>query len=90
MIEAMACGTPVIARNKGSVPEVMVNGETGYIINDVEEAVQAVKKVHTVSRRRCREIFEERFSARCMAERYVSLYEQLINAKKHQLETIER
>lgn len=89
MIEAMACGTPVIARNKGSVPEVMVDGVTGFIVNDVEEAVKAVKKVHTISRRRCREVFEERFSAQCMARSYLALYQQLINNKKQQLETVE-
>lgn len=87
MIEAMACGTPVIARNKGSVPEVMEHGVTGYIINDIEEAVAAVKKVHYISRHRCREVFEQRFSARKMALNYVALYEQLIANKKHTLET---
>jgi glycosyltransferase involved in cell wall biosynthesis len=90
MTEAMACGTPVIARNRGSVPEVMTEGVTGFIIEDVEGAVAAVKKLHTISRRACRETFEARFSSRCMAHNYLRLYQQLIDQKKHQFETIEK
>jgi len=82
MIEAMACGTPVIARCHGSVPEVMDQGVTGYIIEDVEEAVQAVKKVDQLSRKRCREVFEERFSVTRMAKDYVKIYKKLIKERK--------
>jgi glycosyltransferase involved in cell wall biosynthesis len=78
MIEAMACGTPVIARSRGSVPEVTVQGETGFIVYGVDEAVTAVNRVSSLDRRRCREVFEERFTARRMAEEYVEAYQALI------------
>jgi len=77
MIEAMACGTPVIAYRQGSVPEVMVDGETGFIVEETDDAVDAVKRVADLSRERCREIFEERFTAGRMARDYVSIYERI-------------
>ncbi len=82
MIEAMACGTPIIARLQGAVPEVMEQGVTGFIVRDIDEAVQAVNAISTLNRKRCREVFEERFTARKMAERYISVYERLIEQKK--------
>ncbi|HXG65160.1 MAG TPA: glycosyltransferase, partial [Blastocatellia bacterium] len=78
MIEAMACGTPVIAFRAGSVPEVMVDGASGYIVDNVEGAVRAVEKVATLDRRECRRVFEERFTATRMAEDYLALYESLL------------
>ena len=78
MIEALACGTPVIARARGSVPEVVDHGATGFVIENIEEAVQAVAQIPGLSRRRCREVFEERFTASRMARDYVSVYEKLI------------
>ena len=78
MIEAMACGTPVIARNRGSVPEVMEQGVTGFICDQVEDSVHAIKRLHTLSRKRCREVFETRFSGSRMVEDYVRLYEKVI------------
>jgi glycosyltransferase involved in cell wall biosynthesis len=78
MIEAMACGTPVIARLHGAVPEVMEHGVTGYIIKDVDEAIKAVKNVSGLSRSLCREVFERRFSATRMAQDYLEIYEKLI------------
>jgi glycosyltransferase involved in cell wall biosynthesis len=80
MIEAMACGTPVIARICGSVPEVIDEGETGFMVKDVAGAVRAVKKLSRINRRRCREIFEQRFTATRMANDYLAVYEQLIGA----------
>ena len=77
MIEAMACGTPVIAFNCGSVPEVIDPGVTGFIVNDIDQAVAAVGKVHTLDRARVRSTFDRRFTARRMAEDYVDLYEEL-------------
>src|SRR5690606_4393961 len=71
MIEALACGTPVIAFRRGSVPEVIEHGVTGYIVADVEDAVRAVGRLPLIGRRRCRDVFEQRFSARRMAEDYV-------------------
>jgi glycosyltransferase involved in cell wall biosynthesis len=79
MIEAMACGTPVIARRRGSVSEVMEDGTTGFVFETVEEAVRAIGNVSRLSRSRCREIFEERFTATRMAQDYVAVYEQLIS-----------
>jgi glycosyltransferase involved in cell wall biosynthesis len=77
MIEAMACGTPVIAYSRGSVPEVLEHGVTGWIVEGIEEAVQAVERVPALSRARCRQVFEERFSASRMAQDYVKLYRRL-------------
>ncbi|MEX2263206.1 MAG: glycosyltransferase family 4 protein [Bryobacteraceae bacterium] len=81
MIESMACGTPVIAYNRGSVPEVMDEGVTGLVVNSVEEAIEALEKVPGICRRRCRERFEKRFSARRMAEDYLAAYERLQSAE---------
>jgi len=78
MIEAMACGTPVIAFSQGSVPEVISNGETGFIVNNVDEAIKAVDKIHTISRECCRYIFETRFSDKRMTDEYLKIYETLI------------
>jgi glycosyltransferase involved in cell wall biosynthesis len=80
MIEAMACGTPVIARSKGSVPEVIRNGENGFIIHTIDEAVHAIDRLPAVSRHRCRQLFEERFTVQRMAQDYVEAYRQLIDA----------
>ncbi|ADJ28468.1 glycosyltransferase family 4 protein [Nitrosococcus watsonii] len=77
MIEAMACGTPVIAYRQGSVPEVMQNGKTGFIVESLEQAVTAVERISQVSRRHCRQVFEEQFSAKCMAKNYLRLYQAL-------------
>jgi len=74
MIEAMACGTPVIAYPFGSVPEVVDEGKTGFIVNDEEEAVKALQKVEGLNRMVCRRVFEERFSAERMAREYVAVY----------------
>jgi glycosyltransferase involved in cell wall biosynthesis len=78
MIEALACGTPVIARRRGSVPEIVRNGETGFICETETEMVDAVQRLSTIDRRRCREEFETRFTDRAMAERYVSVYQGLL------------
>jgi glycosyltransferase involved in cell wall biosynthesis len=81
LIEAMACGTPVIAFRRGSVPEVIDDGITGFVVDDVAGAVRAFERVATFDRVRCRRVFEERFSARRMAEDYLVLYQKLIEAK---------
>lgn len=77
MIEAMACGTPVIAFRCGSVPEVIEHGATGFIVDSVEEAVAAVGKARTLNRRHIRQHFETRFSVDRMAADYLVLYERL-------------
>lgn len=78
LIEAMACGTPVIAFRRGSVPEIITHGLTGFIVDNCEQAVNALREVSTLSRRKIRACFEKRFSARRMALDYVSLYERLV------------
>ncbi len=78
MIEAMACGAPVIAFNCGSVPEVIEHGVTGFIVENEDEAVEAVRRLPEIDRRRVRARFELRFSATAMARRYLDLYERLI------------
>ena len=77
MIEAMACGTPVIAFNNGSVPEVIDPGVTGFIVDDIDAAVAAVNQLHTLDRAGVRAAFDRRFTARRMAEDYLGVYEQL-------------
>jgi glycosyltransferase involved in cell wall biosynthesis len=78
MIEAMACGTPVIAYDHGSVPEVIDDGVTGFIVRNEDEAVAAVARLDQLDRKRIRQVFEARFSARRMASDYVGIYESLI------------
>jgi len=82
MIEAMACGTPVIAFNRGSVPEIIEDGLTGFVVEDETSAAGAVRKAATLSRRAVRQRFEERFTARRMAEDYLQVYRKLIDAKR--------
>ena len=65
---------PVIAWRNGSVPEVMEEGRTGYVVDDLDSAVDAVRNVGRLSRERCREVFERRFTARRMAEDYLRVY----------------
>lgn len=83
MIEAMACGTPVIAHRYGSVPEIVESGVSGFIVRSIEEAVAAVKKIPSIDRRACRRYFEEKFTASRMAEDYLSVYERLIRGQKN-------
>jgi glycosyltransferase involved in cell wall biosynthesis len=78
MIEAMSCGTPVIAFKKGSVPEVIENGVTGFIAESIPQAVEAVSKIHTLSRPTIRRVFEQRFTAKRMVTDYLRLYRRLI------------
>jgi glycosyltransferase involved in cell wall biosynthesis len=77
MIEAFACGTPVIGFPCGSVPEIIVEGETGFIVEDIDRAVEAVGKIGQISRARYRREFELRFTDRHMAQDYVRIYQQL-------------
>jgi glycosyltransferase involved in cell wall biosynthesis len=81
MIEAMACGTPTIAWNRGSVPEVIDEGVTGFIVDSIDDAVEAAKRVPELSRAACRQRFEQRFSVERMARDYVGVYEQLAEAE---------
>jgi glycosyltransferase involved in cell wall biosynthesis len=78
MIEAMACGTPVIAYRRGSVPEIVDDGITGFIVDHEDEAIAAIARIEELDRRRIRATFERRFTARRMAEDYVRHYERLL------------
>ena len=78
MIEAFACGTPVIAFNRGSVPEVVEDGFTGFIVEDETSAVGAVKRLGDLSHKKIRRRFEERFTARRMATDYLAVYRSLM------------
>ncbi|MEK7142639.1 MAG: glycosyltransferase [Patescibacteria group bacterium] len=77
-LEAMACGTP-IANRRSSLPEIVKDGQTGFIVeeNDLGAAVDAVKKIDTISRRNCRQWIEENFSAELMAQNYERAYKEL-------------
>ncbi len=81
MIEAMACGTPVIAYAEGSVSEVMEDGVTGFVVNDIEQAVEAVGRVRELNRAGCRDVFEKRFTSSRMASDYVSAYMRLADLR---------
>jgi glycosyltransferase involved in cell wall biosynthesis len=77
MIEALACGTPVIARRCGSVPEILRDGQTGFVCETDDEMCEAVSRLGHIDRRRCRSDFESRFTDTRMTEQYVALYEAL-------------
>ena len=77
MIEALACGTPVIAYNRGSVPEIIEDGLTGFVVEDDAGAIGAVDRLGQLSRTRIRARFEERFTARRMAQDYLSVYRSM-------------
>ncbi len=82
MIEAMACGTPVIAFENGSVPEVLEDGVTGFIVHSEEEAVAAVKRVGELDRDRIRAEFDRRFTSHHMAQNYLKLYHKLAKTQR--------
>jgi glycosyltransferase involved in cell wall biosynthesis len=86
MIESMACGTPVIAYAGGSVAEVMDDGLTGFVVNNIEQAVEATHRVRDLSRARCREIFEKRFTASRMANDYLDVYTGLADSRMRRME----
>jgi glycosyltransferase involved in cell wall biosynthesis len=80
MIEAMACGTPVLAFRCGSVPEIVEDGITGAIVNTMDEAIAALPHVIALDRKKVRQRFEQRFSATRMAQDYVGIYRSLLAA----------
>jgi glycosyltransferase involved in cell wall biosynthesis len=86
MIEAMACGTPVVAYQDGSVSEVMEDGVTGFIVNEIEQAVEAAGRVRELSRAGCREAFEKRFTASRMAKDYIGVYTRLADSRMRRME----
>jgi glycosyltransferase involved in cell wall biosynthesis len=88
MIEAMACGTPVIAFNRGSVPEVVDEGVTGFIVEDEISAVAAVNNLSSLNREAIRKQFEARFTARRMALDYLAAYRSLTEAAEPRIKLV--
>jgi glycosyltransferase involved in cell wall biosynthesis len=84
-MEAMAAGTPVIAYRSGALPEIVQDGVTGFLVNDVREMAQAIRRVHTLSPASCRAYAERCFSKQHMVRRYLSLYEELISRSMRRL-----
>ena len=80
MVEAMACGTPVIAYRRGSVPEILNHGVSGLIVDTLDEAIQAAKNIGLLDRRQVRLDFESRFTVERMAKNYTDLYERICGA----------
>jgi glycosyltransferase involved in cell wall biosynthesis len=78
VIEAMACGTPVIAYNRGSMPELIEHGVTGFLVDSFEQAVDAIGRIGEIDRAACRRAVEERFTVERMAEKYCALYDHII------------
>lgn len=76
--EAMMCGTPVIAFERGSMEELIVDGKTGFLVNNIEEAIVALSKIYTLSRSECRQHAMDRFSSRVMALNYLKLYHRIV------------
>lgn len=82
MVEAMACGTPVIAFNHGSVKEIVKNSVTGFVVNTIPEMVRAMKKIDTIDRKKCRAWVEQKFSVPAMVDSYEEVYERVLASKK--------
>ncbi|KKS11160.1 MAG: Glycosyltransferase [Candidatus Daviesbacteria bacterium GW2011_GWB1_41_5] len=76
-IEAMACGTPVIAFARGGLKETVVDGKTGYLVNSVEEMAEKIKQIDKIDRKKCREHVEKNFSSQVMAEKYAEYYQEI-------------
>ncbi|MGA7666368.1 MAG: glycosyltransferase family 4 protein, partial [Pseudolabrys sp.] len=85
MIEAMATGTPVIAWRKGSVPKVIDEGVTGFVVDSIEDAVRAVGQIGVLDRTAVRQQFEARFTSSQMATKYLAVYEELVGSKRRKL-----
>jgi len=81
VVEAQACGTPVVAINRGSMPEVIDHGRTGFLCRDLEEAVEALGRIGEIDRRACRRWVEERFSVDRMVDDYVRVYERILGVR---------
>jgi glycosyltransferase involved in cell wall biosynthesis len=82
VIEAMACGTPVIAYNRGSMPELIEDGVTGFLVESFDEAVAAIARIGEIDRAACRRSVEQRFTVERMAERYLELYERILTSPR--------
>ena len=84
VIEAMACGTPVIANNRGSMPELIQENLNGFLVSDTESAVHAVGRIGEIDRAFCRKTVKDHFTIEAMAQRYIQVYEQIIVQRKRE------
>jgi glycosyltransferase involved in cell wall biosynthesis len=78
VVESMACGTPVIAFKRGSMPELIEHGVTGYLVDTLDQAVEAIGRIGEIDRASCRDAVKARFTVDRMADRYLSLYRSLL------------
>jgi glycosyltransferase involved in cell wall biosynthesis len=83
LIEALACGTPVLAYRRGSIPEIIEDGVTGFVCEGIDEMTAAVQRIPEIDRGRCRSSFEQRFTVERMAHDYVRLYERVLGKTCH-------
>ena len=81
MIESMACGTPVVALRKGSVPEIVIHGKTGFVVDTVADMVKAVKTIGLIDPSDCRRHVKDNFSITAMAGKYSKLYQKIIDER---------
>jgi glycosyltransferase involved in cell wall biosynthesis len=81
VIEAMACGTPVIAFDRGSMPELIENGKNGFLVGNVDEAIEAVSRIEDVDRAACRRHVEQHFTVDRMVDKYIQVYEMILQAR---------
>lgn len=82
MIESMACGTPIIALKKGSVPEIVIDGKTGFVVDSIIGMIEAVKHINSINPNVCREHVQDNFSIRSMTQKYSKLYEGIMKSRK--------
>lgn len=88
VIEALACGTPVVTYRHGSFPELIDHGVTGFLCNDEDDMAQALLRIGEIDRARCRNAFEERFTVERMTKEYVQVYERLIREKTEKVQPV--
>jgi glycosyltransferase involved in cell wall biosynthesis len=81
LVESMACGTPVIAINRGSIPEVIKDGVTGFVVKDINEAISKVSEISKIDRANCRKRVEENFTVDIMVDNYIKIFSEIVNKK---------
>ena len=83
LIESMACGTPILAFNEGAVPEIVVDGETGFVVDSLSEMIAAIERIDSIDPRKCRRHVQNSFSITSMANKYSELYQQIVDDSKY-------